>query len=63
MDSVPLPVLVAALVFLILCSAFFAMAETALMSANKYRLRNLAKRKHRGAITTRGIRRANRLSC
>ena len=48
----PLPVLIAALVFLILCSAFFAMAETALMSANKYRLRNLAKRKHRGAITT-----------
>ena len=48
----PLPVLVAALVFLILCSAFFAMAETALMSANKYRLRSLAKRKHRGAITT-----------
>ncbi len=48
----PLSVLVAALVFLILCSAFFAMAETALMSANKYRLRNLAKRNHRGAITT-----------
>ncbi len=48
----PLWVLVAALVFLILCSAFFAMAETALMSANKYRLRGLAKRGHRGAITT-----------
>ena len=28
------------------------MAETALMAANKYRLRNLAKRGHRGAITT-----------
>lgn len=45
-------VLVAALVFLILCSAFFAMAETALMAANKFRLRSLAKRGHRGAITT-----------
>lgn len=45
-------VLVAALVFLILCSAFFAMAETALMAANRFRLRSLAKRGHRGAITT-----------
>jgi Mg2+/Co2+ transporter CorB len=45
-------VLILALVLLILCSAFFAMAETALMAANKYRLRHLAKRGHRGAITT-----------
>ena len=48
----PFWVLVSALVFLILCSAFFAMAETALMAANKYRLRSMAKRSHRGAITT-----------
>lgn len=52
MESVPLWALVLALVLLILCSAFFAMAETALMAANKYRLRHLAKRGHRGAITT-----------
>ena len=52
MDTVPLWALVAALIFLFIGSAFFAMAETALMSANKYRLRNLAKRGHRGAITT-----------
>jgi Mg2+/Co2+ transporter CorB len=45
-------VLVLALVVLILCSAFFAMAETALMAANKYRLRNPAKRGRRGAATT-----------
>jgi Mg2+/Co2+ transporter CorB len=45
-------VLILALVLLILCSAFFAMAETALMAANKYRLRHLAKRGHRRAITT-----------
>jgi Mg2+/Co2+ transporter CorB len=44
--------LVLALVLLILCSAFFAMAETALMAANKYRLRHLARRGHRGAVTT-----------
>ena len=48
----PLWVLISALALLILCSAFFAMAETALMAANKYRLRNLAKRGHRGALTT-----------
>ena len=41
-----------ALAFLILCSAFFAMAETALMAANRYRLRHLAKRGSRRAITT-----------
>jgi Mg2+/Co2+ transporter CorB len=52
LDTVPIWVLVVALVVLILCSAFFAMAETALMASNKYRLRHLAKRGNRGAITT-----------
>jgi Mg2+/Co2+ transporter CorB len=52
LDTVPLWALVLALVLLILCSAFFAMAETALMAANKYRLRHMAKRGSRGAITT-----------
>lgn len=41
-----------ALALLILCSAFFAMAETALMAANRYRLRHLAKRGSRSAATT-----------
>jgi Mg2+/Co2+ transporter CorB len=52
LETVPLWALVLALVLLILCSAFFAMAETALMAANKYRLRHLAKRGQRTAITT-----------
>ncbi|MGZ8316988.1 MAG: HlyC/CorC family transporter, partial [Telluria sp.] len=52
MDTVPLWVLFSALAFLILFSAFFAMAETALMSANKFRLRAMAKRGHRGARST-----------
>jgi len=52
LETVPLWVLVLALALLILCSAFFAMAETALMAANKYRLRHLARRGHRGAVTT-----------
>ncbi|MDP3670194.1 MAG: HlyC/CorC family transporter [Telluria sp.] len=50
MDTVPLWVLFLALFLLILGSAFFAMAETALIAANKHRLRHLAKRgsKHAG---------------
>jgi Mg2+/Co2+ transporter CorB len=52
LETVPLWVLILALALLILCSAFFAMAETALMAANKYRLRHLAKRGNRGAVTT-----------
>jgi Mg2+/Co2+ transporter CorB len=52
LETVPLWVLLLALALLILCSAFFAMAETALMAANKYRLRHMAKRGHRGAVTT-----------
>lgn len=52
LETVPLWVLLLALAVLILCSAFFAMSETALMAANKYRLRHLAKRGNRGAITT-----------
>jgi Mg2+/Co2+ transporter CorB len=52
LDTVPLWVLILALVLLILLSACFAMAETALMAANKYRLRHLAKRGNRAAITT-----------
>jgi Mg2+/Co2+ transporter CorB len=52
LDTVPLWVLLLALVVLIACSAFFAMAETALMAANKYRLRQLARRGARSAATT-----------
>ena len=55
MNTIPLWVLVVALVVLILCSPFFAMAETALMAANKYRLHHLAKRGNRGASTTRSL--------
>ncbi|CAN7307462.1 MULTISPECIES: HlyC/CorC family transporter [Duganella] len=52
MDTVPFWVQFLALALLILCSAFFAMAETALMAANRYRLRHMAKRGSRRAITT-----------
>jgi Mg2+/Co2+ transporter CorB len=52
LDTVPFWVQFLALFILILCSAFFAMAETALMAANRYRLRHEAKRGNRRAITT-----------
>ena len=50
MDDTPLSVLFAALLFLILLSAFFSGSETGLMTLNRYRLRNLADRQHPGAL-------------
>lgn len=42
--------LIIGLVFLIFFSAFSSAAETAMMTLNRYRLRHLAKKKHRGAV-------------
>lgn len=50
MDDIPIGALVGALIFLILLSAFFSGSETSLVSLNRYRLRHLAKIKHRGAM-------------
>ena len=50
MDDVPLSVLLLALFLLILLSAFFSGSETGLMTLNRYRLRHLANKKHKGAI-------------
>ena len=52
METVPLWAKVFTLVLLILLSAFFAMAETALMAANRHRLRHLAKRGSGQAVAT-----------
>jgi Mg2+/Co2+ transporter CorB len=52
LDTVPLWAQLLALALLIFCSAFFAMAETALMAANRHRLRHLAKRGSKRAATT-----------
>ncbi len=49
MDTIPLSMLFGILVFLILASGFFSGSETGLMSLNRYRLRNLANKKHKGA--------------
>ena len=50
MDDTPLSVLFAALLFLILLSAFFSGSETGLMTLNRYRLRHLADKQHPGAL-------------
>lgn len=52
MNSIPIWVQLLTLVGLILCSAFFSMSETALMAVNRHRLRHLAKRGNKRAITT-----------
>ncbi len=50
MDHIPIGALFGALFFLILLSAFFSGSETGLMSLNRYRLKHLAKKRHRGAM-------------
>ena len=49
MDSIPLYAQSAILVTLLALSGFFSMAETAMMAANRYRLRTAASQGSRGA--------------
>lgn len=49
MDDIPLGALFGALFFLIILSAFFSGSETGLMTLNRYRLRHLARARHKGA--------------
>lgn len=49
MDTIPIGVLVGALVILLLLSGFFSSAEISAMSLNRYRLKTLADSGHRGA--------------
>lgn len=49
MDSIPLSSLFIALIILLILSAFFSGSETGLMSLNRYRMRHLAEKGHRGA--------------
>jgi Mg2+/Co2+ transporter CorB len=50
LDDIPIEALFGALIFLIFLSAFFSGSETGLVSLNRYRLRHLAKTRHRGAV-------------
>ena len=55
MDDIPLSWQLGALAGLLLIGAFFSIAETSLMSLNRYRLRHLANAGHRGARLTSGL--------
>lgn len=50
MNEVPLSVLFGILALLIVLSGFFSSSETGMMSLNRYRLRHLARNKHKGAM-------------
>lgn len=49
MENYPLSWQIGALLSLLACTAFFSIAETSLMSLNRYRMKHLAKMGHRGA--------------
>jgi len=49
LESVPLSLLFSALGALLVLSGFFSMSETAMMAANRYRLRHQSQQGHRGA--------------
>lgn len=49
MDNIPISWQLGTLALLLLISGFFSIAETSLMSLNRYRLRHLVKEGHRGA--------------
>jgi Mg2+/Co2+ transporter CorB len=49
MDDIPLSAQFGALIVLLILSAFFSLAETSMMALNRYRLKHLVKKGHRGA--------------
>jgi Mg2+/Co2+ transporter CorB len=49
LDNIPIPWQLGILMLLLLISGFFSIAETSLMSLNRYRLKHLVKEGHRGA--------------
>ncbi len=49
MENIPLSWQVGILILLLAMTAFFSIAETSLMSLNRYRMKHLAKQGHRGA--------------
>jgi Mg2+/Co2+ transporter CorB len=50
LNDVPLSILFGILFLLIILSGFFSSSETGMMSLNRYRLRHMAKNKHKGAM-------------
>ncbi len=48
-DDIPLLALIAGLVILVILSGFFSSSETGMMALNRYKLRHLVKKRHKGA--------------
>ena len=62
MNEIPLSLLFVSLILLLITSAFFSGAETALMALNRYRLLHLVKAGHPGAVRAQNLlRRPDRL--
>jgi Mg2+/Co2+ transporter CorB len=62
LDGVSLNLLIGVLVALIGLSAFFSSSETSMLSLNRYRLRHLVKKRHKGAVrASQLLRRPDRL--
>ena len=55
MDDIPLSWLIGALVAMLVASAFFSIAETAMMAINRYRLKHLVSEGHGGALRVAGL--------
>lgn len=55
MDALSTELLFGILALLILLSGFFSSSETGMVSLNRYRLRHLVNKKHRGAIRASGL--------
>ena len=55
MDDIPASTLAIALAVLLLVSGFFSLAETAMMAANRLRLKHRAQRNATGARTALGL--------
>lgn len=55
MNDIPLSILFTILGVLILLSGFFSGSETALMTLNRYRMKTMAEKGHRGAILARRL--------
>lgn len=52
MDSIPLSTLFITLIILLILSAYFSGSETGVLSVNRYRMRFLAEKGHKGAQKT-----------
>ncbi len=55
LEDIPIGILLAVLILLLFCSAFFSASETATMALNRYRLQDRADKKERKAIVLKNL--------